>query len=59
LRILEIVISKHSEEEFDKILSSSNIVRRWKYLADSDQMTSKVENLVNSCEIIAVSILFC
>jgi len=42
VRILEIIISKHSEEEFDKILSHENIIERWKYHSDNDQLTFKV-----------------
>ena len=42
MRILEIIISKHSEEEFDKILSQGNIIERWKYHSDNDQITYKV-----------------
>ena len=42
MRILEIIISKHSEEEFDKILSHENIIERWKYHSDNDQLTFKV-----------------
>jgi uncharacterized hydrophobic protein (TIGR00341 family) len=42
LRILEIVISKHSEEEFDKILSHDDVIERWKYHSDNDQITYKV-----------------
>jgi uncharacterized hydrophobic protein (TIGR00341 family) len=42
LRVLEIIISKHSEEEFDKILSQDNIIERWKYHSDNDQITYKV-----------------
>jgi len=42
MRIIEILISKHSEEEFDKILSGENIIEKWKYHSDNDQITYKV-----------------
>ncbi len=42
MRILEIIISKHSEEEFDKILSHDKIMDRWQYHSDNDQITYKV-----------------
>ena len=42
MRLLEVIISKHSEEEFDKILSFDNVIYRWKYPSDNDQLTYKV-----------------
>jgi uncharacterized hydrophobic protein (TIGR00341 family) len=42
VRILEIIISKHSEEEFDKILSHGKIIERWQYKSDNEQITYKV-----------------
>lgn len=42
MRILEVIISKHSEEEFDKILSENNIIERWKFHSDNDRITYKV-----------------
>jgi hypothetical protein len=42
MRIIEILISKHSEEEFDKILSGDNIIEKWKYHSDNEQITYKV-----------------
>ena len=41
MRILEVIISKHSEEEFDKILSGDRIIERWKYHSDNDQIIYK------------------
>lgn len=42
MRILEINISKHSEGEFDKILSIDSVIERWKYHSENDQITYKV-----------------
>ena len=42
MRILEVIISKHSEDEFDKILSHEDIIDKWQYNSDNDQITYKV-----------------